>query len=702
MNYRLIFLLFGLIISAITFVLFAAWRRPTRLLALLTAFSLSASAQNWTPFLDNSRAVDWSGVTFSIPAYSANCAKQPTLLTGSGNASANTTAIQQALASCDATHNVVSIPAGNYFIAGITFPDHGNQVLRGAGAGSTTLTLTAGAGCNGESAGICMYNSGSIYAGNPAALPPGGTQQCSWTAGYAQNTTSITLSSCGGTPPLNGLIILDQANDTSDTGGVYICDSSVASCTYNGSPSNHDGRIVSGVTHSQQQVAYITKVASVGSGSYTVTISPGVYFTNIRSGQAPGAWWSASAQHDGLENLKIDGTNTSSLYNVAMYGCYQCWVKGVASTYGPRAHVLIYLGQQDVVRDSYFYQAQAVGSDSYGIEIEQSSASLLENNIFQQTTAPIMYGQASGAVAGYNFSIDNQFPNNYLNPAYGGHNAGNEMNLWEGNSFQGIWTDDSWGSSAQQTVFRNMLIGWAIGRTNSTFPVMERSFTRNFNFIGNVLGQPGYHTTYQSYATSASGGVNQAQENMSIYSLGWGNTGADCTSTPACDPRTFSTLMRWGNYDTVTAGVKWDSTEASPTAAPYVNANLSSGLFATLTHTLPASLYYKSTPSWWPSGKAWPPIGPDVTTGNVGICSGTYSGAQGVNSSQCGGGTLSAAWASHVTSIPSQDCFLNVMHGPPDGSGSMLSFDASQCYTSSGTTTGTGLGSPTDLTATVN
>lgn len=702
MNFRSLSLLVTFIFNAIGFVVCAALRRPHQLLALLLACTpLAAQSPAWSTFLNTSRAVDWTGAGFTLPNYSTNCATQPTLLTGSSNASANTNAIQNALASCDATHNVVNIPSGMWYVAGITFPNHGNQVLRGTGASSTDLIPIAGVGCNGETAGICMYNSGGIYSMNSAALPPSGTQQCSWSAGYAQETSSITLSGCGGTPPLNSLIILDQANDTRDTGGLYICDSSVSTCTYNsGSPSNHNGRTISGVTHSQQQVAYVTGVTALGLGSYNVTISPGVYFTNVRSSQSPGAWWLSIAQHDGVENLKIDGTNlTSSLYNIAMYGCHQCWVKGVTSVYGPRAHVLIYLGQQDVVRDSYFYQAQASGSDSYGIESEESSAFLVENNIFQQTTAPIMFGQASGAVVSYNFSIDNQFSNNYVNPIYDGHNAGNEMNLFEGNSSQGIWTDDGWGSSNQQTDFRNMLIGWAIGRTNSTFPVMERSFTRNFNFIGNVLGQPGYHNTYQSYATSSSAGVNQGRENTSIYSLGWGNTGAVCTSVPACDPLVFSTFMRWGNYDTVSAATRWNVTEASPAAVTYVNANFTSSYFSSLSQTLPASLYYHAAPSWWPSGKAWPPIGPDVSAGNIGICTGTYAGAQATSSAQCTGGTLTAAWASHVNSIPAQDCFLNALGGPPDGSGGALNFDTSKCYAST-SGNGTKPAAPTGLVGT--
>ena len=157
--------------------------------------------------------------------------------------------------------------------------------------------------------------------------------------------------------------------------------------------------------------------------------------------------------------------------------------------------------------------------------------------------------------------------------------------------------------------------------------------------------------------------------------------------------------MRWGNYDVVNAATQWNSNEASPGAVPYVNANLTLSYFSSLSHSLPASLYYSSTPSWWPSGKAWPAIGPDVSSGNLGICTGTYGKSQATSSNQCTGGTLASAWASHANSIPAQDCYLNTMSGPPDGSGSVLNFDARLCSASSGT--GTSPASPTGLTVTV-
>src|SRR5208283_3142372 len=381
---------------------------------------------------------------------------------------------------------------------------------------------------------------------------------------------------------------------------------------------------------------------------------------------------------DGVEAMTIDTSNAnfSEGTAVSMYDCYQCWVKNVRSVNAGRNHVMFYQSGFDVVRDSYFYQSQSHYSQSYVIELSESSGDLVENNIFQQVTAPLMFGQASGSVIDYNFSIGNIYTgaDNWMNPSYPSHNSGNEMNLFEGNNFNGLSADDAWGASDQQTFFRNELIGWQTTLNQNTEPVVLRANVRAFNIIGNIIGQPGYHNQYQTYATSTSGGVGTANVYTSIYDIGWSGISVCSTeSMTTCDLLTFSTLMRWGNYDVVNAPtVQWNSTEASPAAVPYVNANFTSSYFGSLAHTLPASLYYSSQPSWWTAGKNWPPIGPDVSTGNVSTCNGgTYASSQATSSSQCTSGTLNSAssstvaWASHVTSIPAQDCYLNVIGGPP-------------------------------------
>jgi hypothetical protein len=86
-----------------------------------------------------------------------------------------------------------------------------------------------------------------------------------------------------------------------------------------------------------------------------------------------------------------------------------------------------------------------------------------------------------------------------------------------------------------------------------------------------------------------------------------------------------------------------------------------------------------------------------VSNGNVGQCTGTlntpgqFAGVAATSSGQCRGTSLASAWGGHINAIPAMACFLNVMGGAPDGTGSILSFDGSKCYADS---SGTGTQAP--------
>jgi hypothetical protein len=634
------------------------------LISLLLFFVTSSQAQNWTGILDPSRAIDWShvGIPGGIPdAGWSQCGS--TIAPYSGSA----TAINNAIANCG-SGQYVHLGTGTFNLSsGINFAGHSNVALRGDGPMNTILVFSSGSFCYSGNCDVLLGASSNVYDGSSNITPPcggGNASNCAtWSSGYAQGTTQIALSNLGSnTPTVGTLLILDQANDTSDPGGLIQCDSTASGvCSGNG---GSFGRTVGGVQYSQEQVVIVT-----GVNGNTYTITPGVYANNIRSSQSPGAWWNSGLlTSSGIENLTLNHSNSSVISGEVFYDCYQCWMKNVRSLNSGRNHIWIIQSSEVVIRDNYIFGVQSGGGEeSYGAEAMESSDCLIENNIFDQISSPIMFDDVSGFVVGYNMSWDNVFSNpNFMQASYPSHDAGNYMNLFEGNYFNGLDADNQHGASPLATVFRNWLPGnqpAPYNKTEQTQSFGVDAINRAWNIIGNVLGTPGYHNNYE-----ASPLTSNANCNTSIYGIGWGSVAAGCgnpgpgEAASGNDPTVVTSMMRWGNYDTVHSSVQWNPAEVPTTGIKWVNGNP-----VPANHNLPNSFYMSGKPSWWGT-MPWPPIGPDVT------------GGQGP------GG--------FAYQTPAYVCYLNGSF-----TNGMLNFDASNCYGSS--TSQQPPAPPTGLNATV-
>jgi hypothetical protein len=563
------------------------------------------------------RSVDWRnvGIIGGIPNRTVVCA---TL-----NPGATAAQINNAIASCP-SGRVVYLNAGVYNISGgITFNNKSNVTLRGAGANQTFLLFNSANGCHGTTADICLDSSDVNWRGGPSNL-------ANWTAGYAKGTTVITLSNTAnlavGTP-----VTLDQLDDTSDNGDIYVCETGgCAIDSYSGGQRTD---------RAQQQIVTVTAI----NGSQ-VTISPGVYMPNWRSSQNPAGWWATSPiRNSGVEDLSMDHTVAAPQSGIQFFNCVGCWAKGVRSLQPHRAHILSLQSARLIVRDSYFFGSGGA-SQSYGIEIYPSSDTLIENNIFHSVTAPrVMNASCSGCVIAYNYSINDFYTAspNWMNHSDFMHAGGIDFVLLEGNVGAGMYSDPFHGTHHFVTLFRNRYNGWEIGKTSQTSPAILYPYSRFFNVIGNVLGdvlRP--HNNYQ-VTTAGGGSISQ-----SVYVLGTDGNGS---SIPPDDSNVLRTVMRWGNYDIVSAANRFVSSEVPSGITKFANP-------VPPNQTLPASFYLSARPGWWPAGKPWPPIGPDVIGGNI---------------PNVGG---------HAYTIPAQDCYTIKMGGPADGLGAALSFDASLCY----------------------
>jgi hypothetical protein len=607
-------------------------RQRTLLLFGLMTLCLAPHANAQQTIVDASRSINWAtaGVTGGIPARSEICA---TL-----NPGATAAHISAALLSCPGGQTV-KLNAGTYNLdGGLDFgPGKSEVTLRGAGADQTLLVFSSGALCNGLSGDVCIHGDDTNWRGGPS-------NAADWTAGYARGTTVITLSNTTNLS-VGKIIILDQLDDTSDNGAIYICDTTAAGCNDDGPDGGSSD--AQRVSRAQQQMVTVTAI-----NGNEVTISPGLYMPNWRASQSPGAWWAtAPATGIGVEDLSLDHTPSGSRYGIVLFNCNGCWIKGVRSIRPDRAHVHLELSARAVVRDSYFYGTKNAVSQSYGVETFASGDSLIENNIFQQITAPQMINSpCSGCVVASNFSIyDLYSPATYLSHSVYLHASGIDHVLIEGNVGVGLYSDLFHGTHHFVTVLRNRYNGWeSTGARDNLNAEMLYPFSRFFNIVGNVLGQSGIQTQYQRTPSEGD------EDEPSIFVLGTGTVNC-CFSG---DANVATTLMRWGNYDTVTAGVRFLASEV-PSAldgaqAPYSNPGPG------VQTPLPASLYLSARPAWWPAGKPWPAIGPDVTGGNIPNVSG------------------------HAYTIPAQDCYANRMLGPADGTGDVLSFNAATCYPPAG------------------
>ena len=590
-------------------------RRRWLLLLPAILLCLPTLSQAQSGIIDPSRRVDWTGagIPGGVPNRTTICA---TL-----NPGATAAQINNAIAACN--NGVVFLSAGTYNLSsGIDFAGKSNVTLRGAGPDQTTLVFTGNVDCWGQAASICVRNADLNWTG-------GAAHSATWTGGYAKGTTQITLGSTAGLS-VGSVLILDQDNDTTDTGGVYVCDTNNACATDTSSSSSSPGRNLNGVDRNQQQFVQATAITG-----NTVTISSPLHMTNWRASQNPGAWWpSTQAIQDGVENLAMDHMNGGQRAGVFFFSAYQGWVKNVKSLSANRDHVWLYQSARIVVQDSYFYGTQNAASQSYGVESFMSSDDLVINNIFQHVTTPILEGNSSGAVFAYNFAIDMYYslsPGWMMLSAFA-HDAGTGMNLYESNQFSGYTQDNIHGSHNFATVFRNQFTGFEPGKVQQTNPQILMTHSRYANLVGNVLGTTGVQTVYED--SQASGTTSLPDK--SIYLLGWSGAEGTIGGMPY-DPLVASTLLRWGNYDYATRTTRWDAAEI-----PVGNAVPSS-------QTLPASFFLSAKPGWW-GPMPWPAIGPDVTGGQDP--------------------------AGHVFAIPAQVCYNSTAK---DGNG-ILIFNADRCY----------------------
>lgn len=525
-------------------------------LAMIGAFmERTGSAQIIPP----ERRTDWSlnavGVPGGIPTRTtifANVVQAGCDPTGANDCS---TILNSLIDSCP-SNSVIYFPRGRYLLTKtVNFRNRSGITWRGEGMGATVIIdgIT-------DFAPVGLINVG---VNNPGPDVP-------VLSGMTKNSTSITVSNAAGMN-VGQMILIGQRNDTNFVWHPY----------------NHD--------YNLKQMTRITSK----SGN-TLGIFPPLYWT-FEPALAPVAHVFGSASElCGIEDMSITHTNvatrtagraSSSIFADQTYGM---WIKNVESSFAVNRHFYFLDSLRGEVRGCYVHEAQSYGPNGGpGLEFYAHTANfLVEDNIFWRCFPSIMFSEGSGGnVVAYNFSADVQTGTDLIGGDINcNHGAHTMMNLYEGNVGIQFQSDGYYGSSSHITVYRNWFSGVHPTLVYNRKAVDLCRWSRYFNVVGNVLGDPSVNNWIFNQTTNS-----YDYRVPVIFRLGYPNLGNNYYNSAAGapdsrDPKVETTLFSTGNFDYGTLKTQWKDN---------------------IPVSLPPSLYLTQKPQWWGETLRWPPIVPD-------------------------------------------------------------------------------------------
>ncbi len=522
-------------------------------------------------FLPDASFIDWSNAgvvkpdgTHGIPAAAAATDRCASL-----TSSATVDQINAAISGCankgalESVNKEVYLAAGTYQLSDYIDIESNNVTLRGAGPGMTILNFNGG------------WANGGIHMGGGILLSfnsPDPTHIRDWTDGYAQGSTTLTVSSTMDID-VGDVLMLDQLNDDAVSGTTPPFSAIDVSENYTANGGTEVSRSMG--TRAQQQYTKVTRVVD----ATHLAIFPGVYMPNWRSSQSPQIYyfndWNQMIGAEDMTIVNVGGAQS----NVQQYNCYNCWLKNIESSNSNNAHLITIQTARLEIRDSYFHDTMVGGGDSRGLFMGVGSDYLVENNMFEKLPLPISIWGPQGSVIAYNFTTDSAFVPypDIMIPGITTEAGYTSLCLFEGNYTTGVQLDNNHGAGGLNAFFRNRIVGWEQNKTSANLPITINYLNHYTNLVGNVLGEPGYHDNYEVSTT------NPQHTDSSIYELGFW---IYSVATDRIDDRVASTMFRSQNWDSVSAAI------VNPLAAGAL---------------LPTSMYLKAKPAWWGDG-AWPPF----------------------------------------------------------------------------------------------
>jgi hypothetical protein len=462
-------------------------------LAVLAAVSLLPRSSQ-AELIPANRLADWTagvsvGVPGGIPTNRTNLINV-TLSpynadkTGAANAAP---AIQAAVNSA-VPGDVVYLPTGTYRLESmINIGAHKDGItIRGDGMDSTIIAsrvqtaFTVGSGSD--------YEWRSPSTGNDII------------AGLVRGSREITISDTS--PFVVGQIVQIAVENQTDNAAIQAGATPIVS--------------VSGWTYLRRQ---LTRV--VGKTSTKLQVFPAVHYTVDPGLKARVNHVQQQSEYVGIEDLTIDGTNAQMNFPIYFQQCYASWIKGVKVT--KTANYGLYLSDSlnCEVRQCFISERKTGGSNGAGVLMGHVGNSLIEDNIIIGIFPAVEVNFSStGNVVAYNL-LENSIGGT-LNTNHGPHNS---FNLYEGNVSPNMQSDGYFGSASDDTFFRNWFHGTDRTLNLRTFFTSLNRFTRNYNLVGNILGEQGTSgTTPYSFGNPNMGNsqfAGQAKPTNGVFWSDW-------------------------------------------------------------------------------------------------------------------------------------------------------------------------------------
>ena len=553
---------------------------------------MAPKAQVGTTIVPQPGATTWAPGVRGIPARTTVCAlvSAATYGNGQGEASAG---IQAAINSCP-EGQIVQLSAGTFRLDNHVLINRA-ITLRGAGPGQTTLRKTNGA----------SEQEGLIIVG-PSRWPHiDVTTAVNLAADAVQGAMSITVQNAAGFAPGQFVKLDEDDYNTAQwmalpprldgsTPRVLATDRIVWPIH---NPTNSGDLPPDGLTwHSRRgrPLAEIKEVSAVSGNTVTFSTPIHITYTTAKAAQL--------IRYTGVESVHVRGGGVEDMAltggsegNVSFSAATYSWARNIECLQYTLPCVDITHSFRLEIRDSLIRGAvhPYPGGAGYALSLQQGTSEvLIENNIITEANKlMVVRSSGAGSVFGYNY-VDNAYIGNY--PAWvevglnASHMVGSHHVLFEGNQSFNYDSDDTWGGALAVTIFRNHLTG-----RRRDFPDRDnvRAAGLGFgswwhSFIGNVLGEPGRMNGW-IYEDPGDGTYGDASSRwthgFALWKLGY----APAAWGQSPDPMVRSTVLRDGNFDYLTNGVRWDRQP----------------------QTLPNSLYLTAKPAFF-GDLPWPWVDP--------------------------------------------------------------------------------------------